>query len=106
MAPTWFALTRGLNVVQFAWVVVLALVITVTATSDVPTAAVGAAVAIVLLAVAGGDSLPRLHSLTSSAIGPPREERRLRGAFRRQSAPNTPGRPRQARAPGQIPAVA
>lgn len=106
MAPTWFALTRGLNVGQFAWVVLLALVITVTATSDVHTAVVGATVAIVLLVVAGRDSLPRLHSLTSSAIGPPREGQRLRGAFRRQSAPNTPGRPRQARAPGQAAAAA
>ncbi|WP_241962259.1 DUF6412 domain-containing protein [Rhodococcus opacus] len=26
----------------------------------------------------------------------------MRGAFRRQSAPDTPGRPRRPRAPGQV----
>ncbi|WP_229568892.1 DUF6412 domain-containing protein [Rhodococcus sp. RDE2] len=64
---------------------------------------VGATVAIVvLLALAGQSSLSQLRSLTEATTGPPVEEQRLRGSFRRQSAPDTPGRPRQPRAPGQV----
>ncbi|NLE78332.1 MAG: hypothetical protein GX610_01925 [Rhodococcus sp.] len=107
MTRTLTALARGLNLVQFAWVTALTLVVFATTAIDGPTAVVGATVAIVLLlSAAGQDSLSQLHSVTSPTAGPPREESRLRGAFRRQSAPNTPGRPRQARAPGPIPATA
>ncbi|MFI5716351.1 DUF6412 domain-containing protein [Nocardia sp. NPDC051750] len=85
---------------------VLTFVIATTAGIDGETTAVGAAVAVaVLIAIAGRDSISQLHALTTAAVGPPREERRLRGAFRRQSAPDTPGRPRLPRAPGQVPAA-
>ncbi|QBJ94638.1 hypothetical protein ERC79_00630 [Rhodococcus sp. ABRD24] len=107
MARIWSVLTRGLNIVQFTWVTVLALVIATTTAIDGPAAVVGATVAIVLLlAVAGQSSLSQLHPRTEPASGPPEEEQRLRGAFRRQSAPDTPGRPRRPRAPGQALAAA
>ncbi|GAB2629799.1 DUF6412 domain-containing protein [Prescottella soli] len=103
MARIWSTLAGKLNVVQLTWVAVLTLVIATTSAGDGPAAIAGTAVAIaVILAVGGGGSLSQLHLLTAPAVGPPREERHLRGAFRRQSAPNTPGRPRRPRAPGQV----
>ncbi|MGF7120449.1 DUF6412 domain-containing protein [Rhodococcus sp. AG1013] len=106
MARIRSVFTRRLTLVQLTWMAVLALVVAATAI-DGPAAVVGATVAVLLLlAVAGQSVLPRLHSLTESASGPPREEQRLRGAFRRQSAPDTPGRPRRPRAPGQVLAAA
>ncbi|MFD4366666.1 DUF6412 domain-containing protein [Rhodococcus sp. NPDC058521] len=107
MARMWLTLTRGLSFVQFAWVAVLTLVVVATTAIDAPTAVVGAAVAIfLLLAVAGHSALSHLHPVTGPRTGPPRDEQRLRGAFRRQSAPDTPGRPRLPRAPGQFQAAA
>ncbi|NKS89658.1 hypothetical protein GS831_11750 [Rhodococcus hoagii] len=74
---------------------------------DGPAALAGTALAIALIfAVSGDGALSQLHRLAAPAAGPPREERHLRGAFRRQSAPNTPGRPRRPRAPGQALAAA
>nr|WP_280400864.1 DUF6412 domain-containing protein [Nocardia carnea] len=58
-----------------------------------------------VIAIAGRGAVSQLRLLTSTDIGPPREEKRLRGAFRRQSAPDTPGRPRRPRAPGRVPAA-
>ncbi|AOW92265.1 hypothetical protein BFN03_04845 [Rhodococcus sp. WMMA185] len=107
MERIWSVLTHGLTIVQLTWVAVLTLVITATLTSNGPTVAVGAAVAILLLlAVTGSESRSPLYLLTASVSGPHGEERRLRGAFRRQSAPDTPGRPRRPRAPGQVPTAA
>ena len=106
MARIRFVLAQGLNIVQLAWVAVLALVIAATLAIDGPTAIVGAAVAIVFLLAVAGHARSPLHLLTEPATGPPREEQRLRGAFRRQSAPDTPGRPRLPRAPGRVLAAA
>lgn len=106
MAPFRSALAEKLNTVQLTWVGVLTLVIATTAV-DGPAAIAGTAVAIALIfAVTGHGSLSGLRLLTAPAAGPPHEERHLRGAFRRQSAPNTPGRPRRPRAPGQVPTAA
>lgn len=106
MARIWWTLARRLNLVQLTWVAVLTLVIATAAGLNGPTTAVGAAVAVaVIIAIAGRSSVPQLHLVTATAIGPPSEEKRLRGAFRRQSAPDTPGRPRRPRAPGQVPAA-
>ncbi|MEU4316398.1 DUF6412 domain-containing protein [Nocardia sp. NPDC024068] len=100
-------LARGLNVVQLGWVAVLALVVATTAGLDGSATAVGAAVAVlVVIAFAGRQAAVRLRSLITASAGPPREEKRLRGAFRRQSAPDTPGRPRLPRAPGPVQAAA
>lgn len=41
----------------------------------------------------------KVRALVIATTGPAVDERRLRGAFHRQSRPDTPGRPR-ARAPG------
>ncbi|WP_092667845.1 DUF6412 domain-containing protein [Rhodococcus maanshanensis] len=107
MAWMWSLLARRLNLVQLTWVAMLTLVIATATAMDGPTAVVGAAIAIVLLlAVAGQGSLSQLRSLTEPTTGPSRDEQRLRGAFRRQSAPDTPGRPRRPRAPGQVLAAA
>ncbi|MFD4294549.1 DUF6412 domain-containing protein [Rhodococcus sp. NPDC058532] len=107
MARMWSPLARRLTLVQLSWVAVLTLVISAATTMAGPTTVVGAAVAIILLlAIAGQGSLSRLRSLTEPTAGPPRDEQRLRGAFRRQSAPDTPGRPRQPRAPGRALAAA
>ncbi|WP_107983186.1 DUF6412 domain-containing protein [Rhodococcus sp. OK519] len=106
MARIWSRLARKLNTVQLTWVAVLALVIATTAATDGAAAVASAAVTVALVLVVSGRSLSELHSLTAPAIGPPREEQHLRGAFRRQSAPNTPGRPRRPRAPGQVLAAA
>ncbi|OUS96369.1 DUF6412 domain-containing protein [Rhodococcus sp. NCIMB 12038] len=106
MARIRSVLAQGLNIVQLAWVAVLALVIAATLAIDGPTAIVGAAVAIVFLLAVAGHARSPLHLLTEPATGPPREEQRLRGAFRRQSAPDTPGRPRLPRAPGRVLAAA
>lgn len=98
---------RGLVLVQLTWITALALVVATTTAIDGPSAMVGASVVIVvLLALAGQSALPRLHSPTESTTGPPPEEQRLRGAFRRQSAPDTPGRPGRPRAPGRVPVAA
>ncbi|MEV0946106.1 DUF6412 domain-containing protein [Rhodococcus sp. NPDC049939] len=103
MARIWSVFTQGLSIVQLTWVAVLTLVIATTFASNGTTAVVGAAVAILLLlAVTGQESRFPLNLLAEPVSGPPAEERRLRGAFRRQSAPNTPGRPRRPRAPGQV----
>ncbi|MGW3281146.1 DUF6412 domain-containing protein [Nocardia rhamnosiphila] len=106
MARIWWTLARRLNLVQLTWVAVLTLVVATTAGINGPATAVGAAVAVaVIIAIAGQGSISQLHAPTATAVGPPREEKRLRGAFRRQSAPDTPGRPRRPRAPGQVPAA-
>ncbi|OQQ38796.1 hypothetical protein A6409_02685 [Prescottella equi] len=106
MAPFRSALAERLNTVQLTWVGVLTLVIATTAV-DGPAALAGTALAIALIfAVSGDGALSQLHRLAAPSAGPPREERHLRGAFRRQSAPNTPGRPRRPRAPGQALAAA
>ncbi|WP_245671673.1 DUF6412 domain-containing protein [Nocardia amamiensis] len=106
MARVWSPLSRGLSLVQLTWVAVLTLVVAVSLLADGPTAVVGAAVALVfLLAVTGHRARSPLFSPGQSATGPQRDEQRLRGAFRRQSAPDTPGRPRP-RAPGRVPAAA
>ncbi|OUS97346.1 DUF6412 domain-containing protein [Rhodococcus sp. NCIMB 12038] len=103
MARIWSAFTQGLNLIQLTWVAVLTLVIAATLAIDAPAVVVGAAVAVLLLLeVAGHGSRSPLHLITEPESGPPREEQRLRGAFRRQSAPDTPGRPRRPRAPGQV----
>ncbi|MGW0005438.1 DUF6412 domain-containing protein [Nocardia grenadensis] len=106
MARIWWTLARRLNLVQLTWVAVLTLMVATTAGINGPTTAVGAAVAVtVIIAIAGQGSISQLPAPTAAAVGPPREEKRLRGAFRRQSAPDTPGRPRRPRAPGQVPAA-
>ncbi|MFC9514539.1 DUF6412 domain-containing protein [Nocardiaceae bacterium NPDC056970] len=106
MAPIRSALAERLNTVQLTWFGVLTLVIATTSV-DGPAAIAGTAVAIALIfAVTGHGALSQLHRVAAPAVGPPHEERHLRGAFRRQSAPNTPGRPRRPRAPGQVPAAA
>ncbi|MEV0045612.1 DUF6412 domain-containing protein [Nocardia rhamnosiphila] len=106
MARIWWTLARRLNLVQLTWVAVLTLVVATTAGINGPATAVGAAVAVaVVIVVACRVSVSQLPALTATAGGPPREEKRLRGAFRRQSAPDTPGRPRRPRAPGQAPAA-
>lgn len=107
MARMWSVVARGVNLVQLMWIAVLALAMTVSLLSDGPTAVVGAAVAVaVLLGLADHGLRSGLHRPAESATGPSRDERRLRGAFRRQSAPDTPGRPRLPRAPGQVPVAA
>lgn len=107
MTRTRRTLTHGLNFVQLGWVAVLALVVATTAGLDGPATAVGAAVAVVVvMAFAGRRAAVRLRALATTAAVPPRADKRLRGAFRRQSAPDTPGRPRLPRAPGRAPAAA
>lgn len=106
MARIWWMLVRGVDLAQFIWVAVLALVVATTTWTDVPHAAVGAAVAIVvLLAFAGRGSAAPGNARAIAGSGPPDEEKRLRGAFRRQSFPDTPGRPRRPRAPGRAAAT-
>ncbi|WP_028932939.1 DUF6412 domain-containing protein [Pseudonocardia spinosispora] len=67
---------------------------------------------VVVLGAAIATMLAAAWMLRSSAgrtavveVGPPdrpsRDERCLRGSFRRQSSPDTPGRPRLPRAPGR-----
>ena len=72
--------------------------------SPVDLAALGAAVAVLLVAVAvlPGPDLRVLATVQSGDHGAGDDERHLRGAFRRQSSPDTPGRPRP-RAPGTGP---
>ncbi|MFR9749523.1 hypothetical protein ACL02S_00650 [Nocardia sp. 004] len=107
MTHLWAALSRGLSLAQLTWVAVLTLVVAVSVFADGPTAVIGAAVALVLLlAITGHRSRVLSRLPAGSKFGPRRDERRLRGAFRRQSAPHTPGRPRRPRAPGQVPAAA
>ncbi|MGW5384135.1 DUF6412 domain-containing protein [Nocardia sp. NPDC003963] len=107
MARIWSVVARGVNLVQLMWVAVLTLAMTVSVLSDGPTAVVGAAVAVaVLLGLAEHGLRSGVRRPARSATGPAHDERRLRGAFRRQSAPDTPGRPRLPRAPGQVPAAA
>lgn len=64
----------------------------------------GAAVTVLLAAVVlhlgRGVGLPAHKHMTS---GPVADERCRRGEFRRQSSPDTPGRPQRARAPGNGP---
>ncbi|MEU2033810.1 DUF6412 domain-containing protein [Nocardia amamiensis] len=106
VARVWSVLSRRLSLVQLTWVAVLTLVVAVSLSADGPTSVVGAAVALVLLlAVTGHWARSPLCPPGQSATGPQRDEQRLRGAFRRQSAPDTPGRPRP-RAPGRVPAAA
>lgn len=102
----WSILAQRLNIVQLAWIATLALVVATTAGGSGPSTAVGAAVVLaIVIALAGrGAALP-LRIPVTAASGPPSEEQRLRGAFRRQSAPDTPGRPRLPRAPGPVPAA-
>ncbi|MGY4098219.1 DUF6412 domain-containing protein [Nocardia sp. R16R-3T] len=103
VAQVWTVLSRGLSLAQSTWVAVLTLVVSVSLFAEGPTAVVGAAVALVLLLALTGHRLRSpLHLPTESESGPQRDERRLRGAFRRQSAPDTPGRPRRPRAPGRV----
>ncbi|WP_328391580.1 DUF6412 domain-containing protein [Nocardia sp. NBC_00416] len=107
MARIWSVVAHAVNLVQLAWVAALTLAITVALVGDGPTAVVGAAVAItILLGLAEQGGRSGLRPPAESATGPSHEERRLRGAFRRQSAPDTPGRPRLPRAPGQVSAAA
>ncbi|WP_051407219.1 DUF6412 domain-containing protein [Nocardia sp. CNY236] len=102
MAPVRSVLSRGASLAQLAWIAVLTLVVTVSAPVDGPTMVVGAAIALVLLlAIAGHSARSRAGLPADGAAGPRREEKLLRGAFRRQSAPDTPGRPRP-RAPGRV----
>lgn len=56
------------------------------------------AVAVLVVVAARG---PLLALGTAANTGPVSDERRLRGAFRRVSNPDTPGRPRP-RAPGSV----
>ena len=92
-----------LAVVRLAWLSVLTILVTITVAIDVPTAlAVGAVAIVAIVAIATCSVLPALCPPPISSSRPPGEERRLRGAFRRQSAPNTPGRPRRPRAPGRV----
>lgn len=85
---------------------VLSSVVAVLAVSSLPTygdlALVGATVATVLLvALALHDTRGRLDVPgVATVAGPARDERRLHGAFRCQSSPDAPGRPRP-RAPGR-----
>jgi hypothetical protein len=103
VARIGFALADGLNAVRLTWTALLALVITAMLAVHSPAAILGAAVAaLLLLAASGRGSRSPLRLPSEPSHGPRHEERRLRGAFRRQSAPDSPGRPRQPRAPGQV----
>ncbi|WP_459546086.1 DUF6412 domain-containing protein [Nocardia sp. X0981] len=105
MARIWWMLARGPSLVQLTWVAVLTLTIATTAGMDA--SAVGTAVAIVVvLAFAGRGTVAHGYAPAETVGGPPSEEKRLRGAFRRQSFPDTPGRPRRPRAPGRPRATA
>ncbi|MGB2949151.1 MAG: DUF6412 domain-containing protein [Rhodococcus sp. (in: high G+C Gram-positive bacteria)] len=64
----------------------------------------GGQTSLVALALAALVALAVLHSASASCVGPrasraPAEDTRLRGSFRRQHRPDTPGRP-MPRAPG------
>ncbi|WP_306363637.1 DUF6412 domain-containing protein [Nocardia sp. CC227C] len=107
MTRIWPVLGRSAAAVRLAWVTVSILVVTATLVGDGTAAVVGAgiAIAVVLSAVACGSRI----GLSSRAVRFPGEigvDRHRRGAFRRQSAPDTPGRPRRPRAPGRIPTAA
>ncbi|WP_092806463.1 DUF6412 domain-containing protein [Rhodococcus globerulus] len=63
-------------------------------------AVVGTAIAVfVVAALATSPRSELLQLFARSSSGPARDERCLRGSFRRQSSPDAPGRP-QPRAPG------
>lgn len=85
---------------------VLTLVVAVLAVSQLDShgnlALVGATVAaLLLLGLALRDGGGRLRALRLATVnGPAHDERRLHGAFRCQSSPDAPGRPRP-RAPGR-----
>lgn len=101
------ALATASTRVQLLWVTALLLVTAVSLIADSPAAMVGSAVAIAVLLTLAGHALRRpRHRGGPPGGGPAREDRRLRGAFRRQSSPDSPGRPRRPRAPGRIPAAA
>lgn len=92
-------MTRWLGVVFTLAVVMLA-----TPAADVPgnVAVLGTAIAVLLVsawALRMGRGRVAL-SRVAAADGPAGDERCLRGSFRRQSNPDTPGCPRQPRAPG------
>nr|WP_260152663.1 hypothetical protein [Hoyosella altamirensis] len=65
-----------------------------------PTAAVGAAAVLLIVAVSAPRPIRDLVAYFDSAEWPSPEARRLRGSYRRHSAADAPGRPRKARAPG------
>ncbi|MGH3438143.1 MAG: DUF6412 domain-containing protein [Sciscionella sp.] len=95
------------------WVAVVLSLATILLATGAPTphgnvAVLGLAVAAMLLSAlvlrAGSDHRDSASGVT--VLGPARDERCLRGAFRRQSSPDTPGRPCRARAPGRGPRLA
>jgi Family of unknown function (DUF6412) len=94
---------RGVNVLAFlmSWAAIWLLAVDLTLASD--TASMLAGLVVVVAAVAALVLVWRaddpLFGLSRTTRGPTAEEQRLRGAFRRHSHPDTPGRPRS-RAPG------
>jgi hypothetical protein len=96
---------RGTDVLVFLllWAAIWFLALGLPSTGD--TTSLVAGLVVVIAAVAAlvlvwrADDL--VIGLCRTTRGPTREEQRLRGAFRRHSHPDTPGRPRP-RAPGPL----
>lgn len=68
-------------------------------TVDLPVLALAATVSGAVVALIAMSRPLLFPALTAPSNGPPAEERRLRGSFRRQTHPDTAGRP-MPRAPG------
>ncbi|KAA0019457.1 DUF6412 domain-containing protein [Antrihabitans cavernicola] len=84
----------------FALLPALAFLLAPISDGNVAATAIGAAVALLVVAVVVTHGSRReLLALFTSSTGPEHSERCLRGAFRRQSSPDAPGRPLP-RAPG------
>lgn len=93
-------LARRLLLARFGAIALWSLAIAA-AVIDMPTVVVGTALAVALaLTVTDQGHQPLRRKVSGTLTGAP-EGLRLRGAFRRQSAPDTPGRPGRPRAPGQ-----
>ncbi|WP_127945980.1 DUF6412 domain-containing protein [Rhodococcus spongiicola] len=94
---------RGADVLVFllSWAAVWLLTVDLTFAGDTTSLFAGlfAAVVAVAVLVLVWRSEDLMFGLCRTTRGPTSEEQRLRGAFRRHSHPDTPGRP-QPRAPG------
>lgn len=100
MSPSW---RRGTDVLVLLllWAAIWFLALGLTSSGDTTALLAGlvAALAAVTVLVLVWRADDRMFGLCRTTRGPTDEEQRLRGAFRRHSHPDTPGRPRP-RSPG------
>ncbi|WP_219912808.1 MULTISPECIES: DUF6412 domain-containing protein [unclassified Rhodococcus (in: high G+C Gram-positive bacteria)] len=91
---------RSLHLRHLLLISTIAMLIAPAFAPNGPATAIGATVTVLaLLAIAGRSAIEPLCLLFAPSTGPARDEQRRRGSFRRQSSPDTPGKP-QPRAPG------